>query len=1181
MLPAGEVVHERYRIRALIGHGGMGAVYRADDLMQDRAVAVKVLTLPPGESQLRFRREFRVMSRMDHPNVVRVIESGSHDELAFLVMEYLRGGTLAERVVGPAEDARELTERLDLLASVADALAYVHGEGIVHRDLKPDNVLLDDGVPYLMDFGLAKTDQQATVALTQVGEVMGTVAYMSPEQARGREVDARSDLYAFGCLVHWAIVGEPPFTGDSFAEILLKQVRDPAQAPSARVRGVPASLDRLVLELLSKTPTDRPSQASDVAVRLRDIVAEIRGDVAGAGDAPHESPANGARRDTTPAQLLNPPLIGRDEEWRRLVGVLDDAALRRGALLEGGTGLGASRLLDDLASEARQAGHAVVRIRNPRGVNLPYHGLRSALTLLRERHPEPFAAATEGLEGDLAIVLPDLFPRATAPNLPADVAQMRVYGAIDRALVHVSQRMPLLVVIDDLHDADDGTVALAHHLASGETASETGLVIGIDPARLASATRSALRHLPLDRIELRPLGDAATRELVRAMLGGQVDEQLERHVADRAAGNPFFVGELLSALLKGGQIVRREGAWEWSREAATLPPSIDDLFAQRIEQLTPRAQATAAAASTVGIRFDFETVQELLGSDEDDLLDDLDELLRGNLIEEGAGDSYRFAHPLLQETLQARLPARRRRRYHQQLADRLEADASAPPDALALHLAEAGLSERAAGYALIAARNAERLFANDVAERYYRLVLDQLPDDDAHDRPDALVALARVLDRIGRWEEAERLLNEALAYPSSQLRALKLLGTHWSKRSELDASERFLRRALELAPGDVDVHRSLGGNLVERGALDEAERVLHEALAIAMTQAAEDPIGLASVQADLGYHAFRSGDWDGALEWYATARAGLPQGDDPLFEARLVHMAGLVHYQRGDLHAARDAFQEAREVYRDSGDVQRVANVLCHLGNVFGDMGDRAEAVRLYQEVLQHAERYDDPKNAAQARYSLAWIHLLHGAYQDALQHVEAATTSLAQQGYQLLAHQARLIEATVLARSGRHAAARAAAQRAAAMLATDDQPYNAALQTMTLGELDLRAGDPDAALARLRESHDRFTALAASEERIESALLMAQAWLARGDRNEAGSVLDEAERLAADQPNDDWRVQVAFVRALLHDDPERLQRAEDDLDASNLTAFATLIRATLQGDAGEPSPDDVEREAP
>ncbi len=1179
MLPAGEVVHDRYRISALIGHGGMGAVYRAHDQVEDRPVAVKVLTLPPDESRLRFRREFRVMSRLDHPNVVRVLGSGTHDQLAYLVMEYLHGGTLQEKFHGPVQDPAELADRIETLAAVADALAYVHAEGIVHRDVKPDNVLLQADVPHLMDFGLAKTDRQATVALTQAGEVMGTVAYMSPEQARGRDVDARSDLYAFGCLLHWAIVGEPPFTGDAFAEILLKQVRDPARPPSSRVPFVPAAIDRLVLDLLEKAPADRPAQASDVADRLRAAADDLRGE----RDRPHDPsrpPRRLERTDGTPAQLLNPPLIGRDAAWRRVATVLEPSPSRRPVLLEGATGLGVTRLVDETIDEARARDVAVLRIRNPRGVNLPYHGLRSALAAFRDRYPRAFAEATEGLEDDLSLLLPGLFEAATPPNLPADVARMRVYAAVDRLLTRAAGRSPLLVTIDDLHEADEGTVALAAHLASGDAAASVGLLLSANPGQLAEAVRPAVRHLHAERVPLEPLREGETHELIRAMLGGPVDAHLERHVAERAAGNPFFVGELLAALLKGGQIVRREGAWEWSREAATLPPSIDELFARRIELLSDRARTTAAAAATIGVSFDFDTLQDLRDVDEDELLDDLDELLRANLAEEGARDVYRFAHPMLRETLHARLPARRRRRYHARLAERLERSHELRPDALAVHLAEAGRPAEAARYARQAARDAERVYANDVAERFYRLALEQQADGSEHDRPATLVALAGVLDRIGRWEEAERLLTEALEHTTTELPALKALGTHWSKRGELDASERFLRRALEHATDDPEIHRALGGVLVERGALDEAERILIEALAITLPRAEEDPGALAYAQADLGYHAFRSGSWDDALDWYAAAQKSLAGGDDPLFAARLEHMTGLVHYQRGDLHAARDAIQEALRVYRESGDVQRVANVLCHLGNVHGDLGDRAEAIRLYQQVLEHAERFDDPKNAAQARYSLAWIHLLHGAYDRATEHVDAATALLAQQGYQLLAHQAQLIRATVLARRGALAEARTAVAEAVAMLAGDDQPYNVALQTMTAGEVSLRSGDPSAARGQLREAAERFERLSATEERIECDLLIAQAAWAAGDRGAARAAIEDAARRSHDHPNAVWRAQVAFLQALQDGDAERVQEAEDDLEAANLAAFADLVRATVRAEGGTQVPDASEREA-
>ncbi|MDZ7704613.1 MAG: serine/threonine-protein kinase [Trueperaceae bacterium] len=227
MLTKREVIDNRYQSLDLLGQGGMGLVYRATDLETDRDVAIKLLTLPPGESQLRFRREFRVMSRLSHPNVIEVLESGVHDDVPYMVMKLLSGGTFNSEFADGAQSPDDAGRRLELLAQVADALAYIHGEGIIHRDLKPDNIMLephDDGPrAILMDFGLAKTDNDETRMLTQPGAVMGTASYMSPEQVRGTGVDARSDLYAFGCLIVWMMTGEPPFRGQSFIDTLTKQ----------------------------------------------------------------------------------------------------------------------------------------------------------------------------------------------------------------------------------------------------------------------------------------------------------------------------------------------------------------------------------------------------------------------------------------------------------------------------------------------------------------------------------------------------------------------------------------------------------------------------------------------------------------------------------------------------------------------------------------------------------------------------------------------------------------------------------------------------------------------------------------------------------------------------------------------------------------------------------------------
>ena len=261
----------RYRLLSRLGAGGMGEVWKALDANLDREVAIKVLSsgaLGDGTSRERFRREAHVLSRLSHPGVATIFDFDAHDGVDFLVMEYVAGGSLQERLeTGPLA----MDELVRVGAAVADALHDAHQRGFLHRDLKPGNVVLTTGgQPKILDFGLAQLlgGDKTTGALTQTGLIVGSLPYMAPEQLLGEGDDARTDIYALGILLFEMATGRRPFVKER-AEALMFEIFNNA-APSARSLrpDAPAALDQLIADCLSKEPARRPATAAEVARRL-------------------------------------------------------------------------------------------------------------------------------------------------------------------------------------------------------------------------------------------------------------------------------------------------------------------------------------------------------------------------------------------------------------------------------------------------------------------------------------------------------------------------------------------------------------------------------------------------------------------------------------------------------------------------------------------------------------------------------------------------------------------------------------------------------------------------------------------------------------------------------------------------------------------------------------------------
>jgi beta-lactam-binding protein with PASTA domain/tRNA A-37 threonylcarbamoyl transferase component Bud32 len=265
----------RYELDGVVGRGGMAEVYRARDLRLDRVVAVKTLREDLARDQTfqaRFRREAQSAASLNHPSIVAVYDTGEDNagptHVPFIVMEYVDGRTIRDLL---RDDRRLLPERaLEITDGVLRALDYSHRAGIVHRDIKPGNVMLNrQGEIKVMDFGIARALSDAQATMTQTAQVIGTAQYLSPEQARGERVDARSDLYSVGCLLYELLTGRPPFTGDSPVSIAYQHVRENPIPPTRVDPELPPWADAIVLRAMEKDAADRYQSAAEMRTDIQ------------------------------------------------------------------------------------------------------------------------------------------------------------------------------------------------------------------------------------------------------------------------------------------------------------------------------------------------------------------------------------------------------------------------------------------------------------------------------------------------------------------------------------------------------------------------------------------------------------------------------------------------------------------------------------------------------------------------------------------------------------------------------------------------------------------------------------------------------------------------------------------------------------------------------------------------
>lgn len=287
-----------YQIVAPLGEGGMAAVYKAYQPSMERYVAVKVLPRQMAESEefiTRFKREARMLAQLQHPHILPVFDYGESDGYTYIVMSFVQSGTLADLL---KTRRLSLPEIRRMMTQIGDALGYAHTRGMIHRDVKPSNVLLDErGNCLLTDFGLARMTEAVSARLTSSGAIMGTPAYMSPEQGAGTKLDGRSDIYSLGIILYEMITGQVPYSAETPIAIVFKHIQDPLPAARKLVPDLSEDLERVLLKSLAKKPEDRYQSAEDFVEAIQAAIP---------AQAPTARPAPQATMVATPP----PPLPG-------------------------------------------------------------------------------------------------------------------------------------------------------------------------------------------------------------------------------------------------------------------------------------------------------------------------------------------------------------------------------------------------------------------------------------------------------------------------------------------------------------------------------------------------------------------------------------------------------------------------------------------------------------------------------------------------------------------------------------------------------------------------------------------------------------------------------------------------------------------------------------------------------
>ena len=954
----------RYRVCGVLGRGGMAAVLDVEDAQTGERRALKLL-LPGALSDeviTRFDAEHRTLVSLNHPNILRVYERGEWQGRPWFAMERLRGRDLRDVV----EDWREHPPpdrfaRVEaLLVQVAEALAYIHDRGLVHRDITPGNIMLGpDNTARLMDFGVVK---EPGVEMTVVGEMVGTVAYIAPEQITSDDIDARADLYSLGTVLYLLLTGRRPFNASTVPGYLDKHLNLRPRAPRELMPQVPDRLDAICMRLLEKRPADRFGSAHHLLA-----VLGRPGERAGSLD-PRSWP---------------PRLVGRPRSLARLRELAAGVAMGRGGVLvlEAPSGYGKTSLIQALTGWAADLGLPVDRGRCDGSTWGPFRQLL-----------KPLVPRAEDLPG----------PLKTGLLQSGEVEGAAVYAAFRDLL---RQRLPRVLVLDDVHRADRGTLDFLESVLRSffiQARQPLLLILARRPPRGPDRLQPVLDLLPADRaptrLSLEPISTSAVEELLLQLVAdGPRTRKLAERLHREGEGNPQFISEMIRGLVEEGVILERGARFsleltDVSRVRLPIPSNIREALRERLRDLSPPARAVASFIAIcrreVTLDLLLEALEDELAERDERVMDLLDDLLDAGVVrqrEVGVEELFELAQNRLSDVLIEGLDAGELRHLHARAGVAMERlyrhRLASVVEVIALHFERGHMAGKAYPYLIRAGqRLMDRSFMPEALDCFERALLieprarDLLPLDEADRKLADLYRLRGIaLEHMGRWSDAwtelrtsDRLAREA---QDDRLRSqvLAQLGRLAVRQTRWEEGETQLTEALTLADrlGDTRLRLgplyTLGSTRWAQGDLDGARRYWLDTLAAAGT--VQDDVALARGYRGLGVAALCRGNTAEARKFLEQSCQKFESlgmlGPLAISRVNLVEVCHCTGNLRKGLQIAERTIAQAREVEHRQG----IALGLLYRSLILVDLVRTGEAVASATEardIFEELEAADD-----------------------------------------------------------------------------------------------------------------------------------------------------------------------------------------------------------------------------
>ncbi len=1014
-----------YQLEALLGEGGMGQVFRARDTRLGRPVAIKVIRAERAQQpgfRTRFQREAQATAALNHPHICTLHDVGEQEGASYLVMEYVEGQTLASRL---REGPLPLDQLLHRAAEISQALAAAHERGIIHRDLKPANLMLTPAGVKVLDFGLAKFTGSNASALdaTAAHTVLGTPAYMSPEQTRGEELDPRSDLFSFGCVLYEAATGVRPFRGSSLPDILREVVSGHPPPPSSLRPELPAGWDSILMRTLAKDRDRRYQSAADLFRALE----ELRGSV------PQAAPRMEEREPD--------PVFGREKELGKLEELLSSAMQGSGrvVLVSGEPGIGKTALTGMFVYRAKKKNADLVLARGAcveqYGAGEAYLPFLDALgSLLQSPERERVAALLRRHAPTWCLQFPAVFSSGAIDQILRDATgatKDRMLRELGDTLAAFTAETPVLLVLEDMHWTDPASVDMLRHLAERANGQRLLLLVTSRPEDIERnnptlkkcCTEMRARGV-CEEIALQGLRVQDVAAYLDAYFApNEFPPGLASVIHSKSEGHPLFATGAIQILAERGDIVRdnarnnlrdsvrTNGAWKLKqpleRMELDVPVSVRSMIEKKVGLLSDAQRQALQYASIEGEVFTSTVLAALLEADELDLEERLDVLGKlhrlihaedeQELPDGSVATIYRFTHALYQNFLYDQLLSKRRVLLHRRAGETLErvyaGHHARIAGALATHFERGRDFVKAITFLIQAGDTALSRYANAEAVSLFSRGLelaDKLPEGrQAEQRAVLLQKRALALLAMGRLKEggedyrAMREVCRGAGDAEGECRAMLGICHVAHQARDVLSMEQFNPQARALAEriGNqalmAEVDNAWGMYQNACGHLAEADAAFERGISVARSLK-HRPAMVVGLMFSGILHFWRS-DYAKAerIQMEASQLAG--EARDGFHLPLALSYLGLTLANRGRISEAMGSMQQGLDLAKRNNNAVALSRIPNGIGWVSREMGDLGAAIELNEGCVEFSRRTKSAEAEANALLNLVYDYMLAG----------------------------------------------------------------------------------------------------------------------------------------------------------------------------------------------------------